>query len=224
VILAVRADQFEAAAEVAARVAGQPRLATATAGLDDLPRLRARFPGRPTAQIMPLFLSWPDGDAWRLWNPPLAKTLVTFENDEPSRAFAEELVAAFSSGGVPSRTVKSVQRAREGLYAAGMPIVATCELVGFDLEALARDAELRALAARSIQEALRGTEMKWLAKMPRPIWSAALRVGPLLPRRAREMWKIHGPKIHGQTVHFLDALVARAGEAEGLRELRRRLG
>src|SRR5262245_40791134 len=45
VILAVRADQFEAAAEVAARVPGQPRLATATAGLDDLPRLRARFPG-----------------------------------------------------------------------------------------------------------------------------------------------------------------------------------
>jgi hypothetical protein len=46
----------------------------------------------------------------------------------------------------------------------------------------------------------------------------------MMPRDVQAMWRVHGPKIAAQTRQQLDALLARAGDADGLKELRRRLG
>lgn len=227
VIFAVRADQFIAAAEeILPRVPATARICSATPGLDDLPWLRANYPGRPTVQLIPMFLAYPDGDVIRWWTPPLARTLITWEGDDASQAFAEELAAGLKAGGLPSRALRSIAKARDCIHAAGMPVLASWELAGWDTGALAHDGELRQIAARGMKEALRavGGGAGLLGLMPRPLLAVALRAAPWLSQATRDMWRVHGPKIAAQTRQQLDALTTRAGDdADALKELQRRL-
>lgn len=236
VILAVRAEQLDEALELCGKLpqADGLRLVSASAGFSDLERLRARFPGRPAVQLVPLFFAYPDGDVVRWWNPPLAKTLITDEHDEASRPFAEELAAALAASGLPARALRSIGRARDAALAASMPVLASFELAGWDFDALSRDGELRALASRSMREGLRAMVKNPIASRligwaPAPLISTMLRAAPkMVPKDVKEMWRVHGPKIAGQTRALLDTLIARAadrgdGAADDLKELRRRL-
>jgi ketopantoate reductase len=231
VVLAVRGDQLDEALTVVDRLPGDARIASAAATLDGLERLRARFAGRPAVEVVPLFLAYPEGDVLRWWNPPLARTLVTWERDPGARAFAEELAGALDDGGLPARAVGSIAVAHDALLAAGMPLVASWELAGWNLDGLARDGELRRLAARGLSDAVgalgggRGVvAASLLGRAAEPLVAALLRAAPyLIPRDAQQMWRVHGPKIAGQTRALIDRLVARGGGARGLVELRRRL-
>jgi hypothetical protein len=228
VILAVRADQVDEAANVIDSLPSVKNIVSASAGHDDIARLRTRFPGRAVVQIVPLFLAFPDGDVIRWWLPPVARTLVTWDNDDAARELAEnELVKPLVAGGLPTMGVKAIGNARECIYAAGLPALASFELAGWDTRTLGRNGDLRDLAARGAKEALRTVGGgKWLfAIAPTTMLQMLLRAAPLLPKRAQEMWRVHGPKIAAQTRAQLDSFIARAGaESEALSELRRRLG
>ncbi len=227
VILAVRADQVDEAATVIESLPSATCIVSASAGHDDVPRLRERFPGRKVVQIVPLFLAFPDGDVTRWWTPPVVRTLISWEGDESARELADELVKPLVDGGLPAMSVRALGNARECVYAAGLPALATFELAGWDPRALGRDGELRNLAASAAKEALHTVGGgRWLfAVAPVPLVKLALRAAPLMPRRTREMWRVHGPKIAAQTRAQLDAMIARAGsDASALTELRRRLG
>ncbi len=226
VILAVRGDQLDEAMLVIPQVAVTAAICTATSGHDDLARLRARFPGRVVVQLQPMFFAYPDGDAIRWWSPPLSKTLVSWENDESARAFADELAQTLAAGGLPTRTVRTVEKTRQALLAALTPLLAGWELAGWDATELARNPELRKLSASAMREALRGlpTSARLFGFVPRLLYQAALRAAPLLPNDTKEMWRVHGPKVAVQTRLEIDALAARSvGHAEQLLELRRRL-
>jgi hypothetical protein len=227
VILAVRSDQVDEAASVLEILPSATRILSASAGHDDVAKLRARFPGRQVAQLVPLFLAFPEGDVTRWWTPPVVRSLVTWEGDDAARPFAEEMVKPLVDGGLPAMAVRAVGNARECLYAAGLPALASFELAGWDASALGKSSELRGLAAAGAKEALRTVGGgRWMfALAPGPLVKLALRAAPLLPKRSREMWKVHGPKIAAQTRAQLDSFIARAGEqAAALSELRRRLG
>src|SRR5262249_26770939 len=127
VIIAVRADQLEAALALLPELAGRPRLATATPGLEDLARLRARFPGRQTALIRPTFYASPDGDTIRFVEPPPLSSFVSHEGDESSRPFAEELAAELRRGGLRVRAVRSLASLVWPLLAATNPLLAAYE-------------------------------------------------------------------------------------------------
>jgi hypothetical protein len=227
VILAVRADQVDEAAAVLETLPATTRIASASAGHDDVARLRARFPGRPVAQIVPLFLAFPDGDVTRWWAPPVVRTLITWEGDESARELAEELVKPLVAAGLPAMAVRALGNARECIYAAGLPALASFELAGWDAGALGKSGELRKLAAQGAKEALRTVGGgRWLfAVAPGTLVQLALRAAPLMPQRSKQMWRVHGPKIAAQTRAQLDGLIARAGgDSAALSELRRRLG
>ena len=227
VILAVRADQVDEAASVIETLPSATRIVSASAGADDLPRLRARFPGRQIVQLMPLFLAFPDGDVTKWWLPPVVRSLITWEGDDSAKALADELVKPLVAAGLPAMGVRAVGNARECLYAAGLPALASFELAGWDPKALGRDKDLRKLAASGAKEALKTVGGgRWLfAVAPGPLVQMALRAAPLMPKRSREMWQVHGPKIAAQTRAQLDGFIARAGsDAAALTELRRRLG
>lgn len=239
-ILAVRADQLDEALDVVARLSGEVRIASTSAGFDDLVRIRARFPGRAAVQILPMFMAYPDGtDAIRWWLPPLARTLVTDQGgpgdgatgDEASKQFAEELTQVFVAGGLPARAVRGLGGARDAVFGAGMPILASLELAGWDVGALAHDKGLRTLASRAATEGLRamsgGVASRLLGFAPSPLVAMLLRVAPAMPKDVQAMWRVHGPKIAGQTREILDRViargVARSAETGSLSELRRRL-
>jgi ketopantoate reductase len=226
VILAVRGDQLDEAMLVIPRLPPTTRICTVSSGHDDLKRLRERFPDRAVVQLQPMFFAFPDGDAIRWWNPPLARTLVSWENDDAARAFADELVHDLVAGGLPTRAVRTIEKTRQALLAAFTPVLAGWELAGWDAAELARNPELRKLLANAIQEALRGlpTSARLFGFVPRFLYQTAMRAAPLLPSDTKEMWRVHGPKIASQTRQEIDALVTQsAGHADGLRELRRRL-
>jgi ketopantoate reductase len=230
VILAVRGDQLDAAIAVAEGLPPSVRVATVTPGFDDLTTLRARLPGRATARIAPVFASWAEGDAWKLWQPPLAKTTVAWGEGgtDADRAFAEELAAAFTAGGLPSKA--DAQGTPASAIAAGTPLLAAYELAGWDFDALARDRELRDLAARASKEALRAYAAGLLGRAiaaAAPV-GLAMRATTAIPSEMKAMWRAHGPKIAGQTREMLDAVIARAERDNSphasLDDLRRRLG
>jgi hypothetical protein len=227
VILAVRADQVDEAAAVLESLPSATRVMSASAGHDDVPKLRARFPGRQVVQLVPLFLGFPDGDVTRFWMPPVVRTLISWEGDEDTKEFADEMVKPLVDGGLPAMSVRALGNARECIYAAGLPALACFELAGWDPSALGRSKELRNLAAAAAKEALRTVGGgRWLfAVAPVPLVKMALRAAPLMPKRTREMWRVHGPKIAAQTRAQLDGMIARAGsDCATLSELRRRLG
>jgi len=230
-ILAVRGDQLDAALAVAEQLPPTVRVATVTPGFDDLATLRARLPGRPTARIVPVFNAWSDGDALKLWLPPLAKTTVSYGEGgtDGDRAFAEELATAFTAGGLPAKATRD--EPPPSAIAAGTPLLAAYELAGWDLDALVRDRELRTLAERASKEALRtyvgGGLLGRAAAFVTPI-GLAIRATNAMPSHLKDMWRAHGPKIAGQTRTMLDAVIARAERDNSphasLSDLRRRLG
>lgn len=227
VFLAVRADQLVEALDVVAELEGEPRICSTTAGLDDLAQIRARFPGRPAVQILPIFLSYLDDDAFRFAAPPFLPSLISDGGDSGSRAFAEELAGMLKVGGLGARAVGELSRSRDAAFAAGLPLLGALELAGFDFTKLAGDASLRDLASKAAQEGLRSGPLGLAALGIKPFLSLALRAAPALPADMRAMWLVHGPKIAGQTRLLLDGVIARV-EAAGkpsvsLRELRRRL-
>jgi len=235
VILAVRGDQLDEALDILPllRAPDELRVAVAAAGLDVVERLRARLPGRPVVQILPMFMAYPDGDHIKWWSPPLARTLICWESDPAARSFAEELAQSFSVGGVPSRAIGSVRTVRDTMLAAGMPVLAALELSHWSFDDWAHSAELRGLAADGLREGVAavtpGPAARLVAHAPLPLVSAMLRLAPrLLSAETRAMWSVHGPKIAGQTRAMLDAIIARGDAAsratDGLKELRRRLG
>ncbi len=232
VILAVRADQLDEALDVVARIPFEARIASASAGMDDLQRIRARFPGRPVVQIMPMFKAYPDGDAIKWWNPPFARTIITWEGDDAAKPFADELAKDLSAGGLASKALRSVGRARDAVLAAGMPLLAALELAGWDFGAWSNDAELRGLASAGVREGV-GAVAPNLGRLfglaPKVVLSTVLKAAPRMAGKdLLDMWRVHGPKIAGQTRQLLDALIVRGDQrasATGtLKELRRRLG
>jgi hypothetical protein len=231
-ILAVRADQLDSALDVVAQLVGDVRIASASAGMDDVARIRARFPGRPVVQIVPTFFAYPEGDAIKWWNPPLARTLITYEGDEAARPFADELAKDLTASGLATKVLRSVKHARDTLVAAGMPVLVTLELAGWDFDAWAGNAELRGLASAGVREGVGavapGLAGRLLALTPKALLSTVLRAAPRVAGKGvTDMWRVHGPKIAGQTRELLDALIARgedrAASTGSLKELRRRL-
>ena len=95
-----------------------------------------------------------------------------------------QLVKPLVAGGLPSLGVRALGNARECIYAAGLPALASFELAGWDAGALGRDGGLRDLAARGAKEALRTVGGgKWLfAIAPTTMMQMMLRAAPLLPR------------------------------------------
>jgi ketopantoate reductase len=233
VIFAVRGDQLDEMIDLVPTLAPTARMATVTPGFDDLAILRRRFPGRVFVQITPSFAAWLEGDAFKLWLPPLVKSIVSWHGgSDDERAFAEELTAAFVAGGVPTRATGEGGGAKEAAMAAGMPVLAALELSGWSFEALARDRDLRGLAARAARESARamassGAARALCAITTTPVVNLAMRVAGMLPADMKAMWRAHGPKIAGQTRQMLDAIIARADEnrasAETLKVLRGRL-
>jgi ketopantoate reductase len=228
VVLAVRGDQVDAALDLVATL-GEVRIASAAAGADGLERIHARFPGRPVVQLVPMFLGYPDADAIRWWNPPLARTLIVHD-DPGSRAFADELARDLKAGGLPVRVTGDIRDHYDALTAAGVPLLASLELAGWDVRALAGDPALRRLAVRGVREgacaaAGRSPLKRLIAWTPGTLISTALRLAPsLMSRDTQEMWRVHGPKIAGQTREQFGALLARAGDGgAGLRQLQARL-
>jgi hypothetical protein len=230
VLFAVRGDQLEAAIAVAEALPPTVRVATVTPGFEDLATLRRRLPGRPAVQVTPFFWSYLDGDTYRVWYPPVAKTLIAWGADggEADRTFAEALAAAFTAGGLPSRA--SVDGTPAGAMAAGTPLLAAYELAGWDFDALARDGELRALTARASKEAMRAFAGGLLGRAlaaTTPV-GFAMRATTALPADMKAMWRAHAPKIAAQTRTMLDVIIARAARDmrphASLADLRRRLG
>jgi ketopantoate reductase len=235
VIFAVRGDQLDEAMEILDRLPKREelRVASASAGLDDIARLRARLPGQPVVQIVPMFLAYPEHDVIKWWNPPLARTQITWEGDESARPFAEELAAALQAGGLPTKARNSLGRARDAIFAAGMPLLGTLELAGWDFAAWAQSEELRGLASTGLREGVAAMAPPTVGRLagmaPQGVLAAVLKVAPrMLPDDVRAMWRVHGPKIAGQTRRMLDQIIARGTErsrpTEALTELRRRLG
>jgi hypothetical protein len=239
VILAVRGDQLGEAIELLRelRKGDQLRVASASAGLDDVQRIRDQLSpsmrGCPVVQIAPLFMAYPEGDVIKWWNPPLARTQISWDGDDAARPFAEELAQALTAGGVPARARKSLARARDAVFAAGMPVLGALELAHWDFAEWARSAELRGLASTGLCEGFSAVAPPGVAKLvglaPRPLVSAMLKVAPrFLTEDVRAMWRVHGPKIAGQTRFMLDQIIARGTErsthTDSLKELRKRLG
>jgi ketopantoate reductase len=230
VFLAVRGDQLDEALAVVATLEGAPAVVSAAAGFDALAPIRARFPGRAVVELVPLFLGYPDGDTVRWWSPPLARSLLTWDGDEAARPFAVALAADLNAGRLPARAVRWVKTTQNALNAAGMPLLVSWQLAGWDLDALAGDRALRRLAASAIPVALRAMEARGAAAglirlLPCKLVAAGLGLVPrLMPRNHQEMWRVHGPKIAGQTRLLLGTMAERAGADAGpLDELRRRL-
>jgi len=232
VILPVRGDQLDEALDVVARLGDGVRIASASAGIDDVARIRARFPGRAVVQILPAVMAYPEADTTKWWIPPFAKTVVSYESDDAAKELAEDLVKDFTAGGVPSRVVRAVGAARDAFVGAGMPLLASLELAGWDFGAWSRSGELRGLASSGMREGLRAVLGKPAARFvglaPAPLLSVMLRAFPsLAPKGVLDMWRVHGPKIAGQTRAMLDTIIARgadrAAATDHLRELRRRL-
>jgi hypothetical protein len=114
-----------------------------------------------------------------------------------------------------------------------MPVLGTLELAHWDFAAWAQSGELRGLASTGLCEGFSAVAPPGVARLvslvPRPLVSAVLRVAPrLLTDEMRAMWRVHGPKIAGQTHHMLDQIIARGNERSAatasLTELRKRLG
>jgi hypothetical protein len=185
-------------------------------------------------QVLPTFFAYREDDAIRWWQPPLGATFVSSEGDEQARPFAEELVKDIVAGGLPARAVKSFSSARDTVFAAGMPLLGTLELAGWDYDAWSRDKALRSLASRGMREGVQAmVPSVWAARLvglaPELLLSTLLKAAPTLGgQNVREMWRVHGPKIAGQTRHLLDTIIERgnrrASSTESLKELRRRLG
>jgi NADPH:quinone reductase-like Zn-dependent oxidoreductase len=101
VLFCVRKDQLDEALGVLDALPKDARIVTLTDA-------RARLPGRVVAQVMPVFSCKRDGDVFRLWKPPLAPSLVSWESDERSREFAEEIARDLSTGGLRARAVRKL--------------------------------------------------------------------------------------------------------------------
>jgi hypothetical protein len=226
------------------RVPPSARIALATAGFDTVAHVRTRFPARTVVQFVPNFMAHFTDDVIRVWVPPIVKSVVSDclaegpeppsssrlrhsadENHEDARAFATELAAQLTTGGLPTTHSTSAKEAWERNMALGIPLLAAWEVSGWDIDKLAHSSELRTLAARSAREALDAVGSPLL--VPAPLISATLRALPLAPKMVREMLQVHGPKIAGQTRMMLDDMLARAAKrgrpVDNLHALRSRL-
>jgi hypothetical protein len=102
-------------------------------------------------------------------------------------------------------------------------------MAGWDLERLARDAELRTQTAAALRETLkliaaRSVWLRWpAALLPLGMYTLTLRaLARFMGPAGREVWRHHGPKISQQTDYVVRDLLAR-GSAQSLPmfELRR---
>jgi ketopantoate reductase len=232
VLFCVRGDQLAAALDDLGALPAGARLATVTPGPEGLALLRARHPGHPAARVTPAFAAYSEADTTVLWIPPLVKSAVCWEEDASSSAFAEELADAFEAGGVPARA-----RARAAATDLGtdafMPLLAAYAIADYDADALTADRALLDLTGEAIGEALRVAGAPGIAgalarRTAAPMIRAALgSLMPRLPDHLRIVWRVHAPKIEGQTRGMIEALVQR-GHAEhrgtaALTELLRRM-
>jgi hypothetical protein len=169
-------------------------------------------------------MAYPDADVIRWWMPPLLKNVVSHELDEAAKPFAEELATTLTAGGLPARAVASSREAREGTAAMDV-LISALELSHWDFSELAKNSELRGLAARGMKEALRAVDSTLM--LPVPLISNGLRIASVAPQTFRAMWRVHGPKIAAQTRSHLDTLIGRARERglepSSLKELRQRI-
>src|SRR5205085_345882 len=100
------------------------------------------------------FFAWSEEpNVWRWWSPPMMKGVASGEGDargdEAAGAFAREIDEA----GVPMRAVPSARRSLAPLLAPGTVLLAGWELCRWDVDALARDADVRRLTAAAMAEA-----------------------------------------------------------------------
>jgi ketopantoate reductase len=226
VLIATRAEQLDEALAIVDELPPAVRVATATPGIDDLQKIRARRVG-PACQILPMFMAWNDADTLRWMSVSFVPTLVADGGDEGSKPFAEEIAAALDAGGLKSRSIGTPGRAHDAALAAGLPLLGALELAGWDFSRLGANPELRRLAADAAKEGLSAIAGALGVLGAQPILSLMLRATPRLPADVQAMWRVHGPKIASQTRVLLDGVYARTRAAGGrttrLGELRERL-
>jgi hypothetical protein len=233
VLFCVRGDQLAAALDDVGALPRGARLATITPGPDGLALLRARHPGHPAVRVLPAFAAYPDADTTVLWIPPLVKSSVSWEEDAAASAFAEELAAALEAGVVPARARARLGAATEVGSDAFMPLLAAYAIAGYDADALTADRPLLDLTGAAIGEALTVAGAPGIAgalarRTAAPMIRAALgALAPRLPDHLRVLWRVHAPKIEGQTRGMIEALVQRGQDEHrgtpALAELLRRM-
>lgn len=151
------------------------------------------------------------------WYPFTPPSLISAEGEPRHLELARRLARALATAGVPARAVPRVPSAMQLLAHSVLALLPGWELCDWDIARLARDAELRGATADAMHELARTLGPKSglgrvLARgLPRAFYPLALRVLPvLMGARDREVWRIHGPKIHEQTRFVLEGLLQRA--------------
>jgi ketopantoate reductase len=233
VLFCVRGDQLGSALDDIGTLPAGARLATVTPGPEGIALLRARHPGHAAVRITPAFAAYAESDATVLWIPPLVKTSVSWQEDAASSAFAEELAAAFETGGLPARARPRTGTAIDLGGDAFMPLLVAYAIAGYDADALSADRALLDLTGEAISEAMTVAGAPALAgallrRTAAPMIRVALgALAPRLPDQLRVLWRVHAPKIEGQTRGMIEALVQRGvdehRDTPALAELLRRM-
>jgi hypothetical protein len=174
--------------------------------------VHARHPGNVVVRIRPVFMAYVEEGVVTMWMPPFAKCHVQYE-DASGLGFAEELAAALVVGGVPAQAKKL--GATDPMGDSLQVVLAGYALAQYDADALAADRATLELVSIAVGEvlALDGTSGIGAGIARRaipPALKMMLTGASLAPSTWRTMWRLHGPKIDGQTRAFIESTVARA--------------
>jgi ketopantoate reductase len=210
IVLCVRADQLSSALDAIGPVTPETRfLITSPA---ELSVIHDRYPGHIAARFVPTFMAYMQDEVAHVWQPPLVKSMVQFD-DEQSRSFAEEVAKALETGGVPARArplAQSVDSAGNALNV----VLAGYALAQYDADAFANDKRTLGLVGDAISEVLKldgapgfGMFAKAAAA---PLLRGMLGASGAMPESWRAMWRTHGPKIDGQTRKTIEDILERA--------------
>jgi ketopantoate reductase len=226
VIVCVRGEQLTAALqELVASMGAQRRIAIATISLAGVIE-QARRSGLH-AEIYALHVSFgayavsssrADSRASTAHEPPLYRwfpfappSLVTPDGERAQLGQARALATALSRAGLWTRASLSVTAPMRALAALITVFTLGWELCGWEIQALARQAALRAETASAMHEALRlvAPTRSPLRLVPRFAIALLLRFLPwFMSTRARELWRSHGPKIRAQNEQVTRELLA----------------
>jgi len=214
VLFCVRADQLEAALDMVGPIAPDTRLAIVTPA--ELSVVRARYPGHSAVRIAPSFMAYTHDGVVNMWQPPIVKTLVQYDDDR-GLPFAEELAKALEAGGVVARA-RSLDRNVDSAGDALQVVLAGYALASYDADALAADRATLTLIGNAIGEVLKLDGARgfgvFISAAAAPLLRGMLSVSSRMPESWRMMWRTHGPKIDGQTRATIERLVERGRELD----------
>lgn len=225
VLVCVRTEQLTAAlAQVVAHLGADRAVAIATVTLDG--SVAAAREAGLRGPVLAFHVSFGSGfmanEARRLtWFPFTPPSTVSPEGQSELLSRAQTLAAVLADAGLPTRSHLDMSGMMKLMVVSNIALLPAWELCEWDIRKLARDRELRELAARAMQEGAkqfapaRGPARFIARALPLAAYRFLLRVLPwLMGARARRLWLIHGPKVADQTNYVLRDLLARAKRDE----------